>query len=319
MHDGRAKIFFGISGNLLSAAPDTHYTAAAFARCPLVAHVSTKLHRGHLVGGKVALILPCLGRAELTLHAGESQLSTAEDSMGIVNPSRGREAPASPHLLSDTEILVRVAQATFGADGPVDWEPMLHHDRVRDHIARVVPGFEDFNLRIRRGFFYLPNAARERVFKTDTGKAKFTVCGMPKHALLPNELLMTTVRSHDQFNTAIYGLDDRYRGVFNGRRVIFVNPDDLRDLGFIDGQWIDITSHFEGETRTALRFRVVSYPIARKSAASYFPEANVLAPVRQVAAKSNQPAHKCIRITLRASDAKELGVGDAHDVPRLGP
>ncbi len=319
MRDGRAKVFFAISGNLLSAAPDTHYTAEGFARCPLVVHVSTKLHRGHLIGGKTALVLPCLGRAERAVHAGEHQLSTAEDSMGIVNPSRGREEPASPELLSDTEILVRVAQATFGKDGPVDWASMLHHDRVRDAIARVVPGFEDFNARIRRGFFYLPNGARERKFHTATGKAQFSVCGMPAHALGPHELLMTTVRSHDQFNTAIYGLDDRYRGIFNGRRVVFVNPDDLRALGLADGQMVDITSHFEGETRTARRFRAVAYPIARKSAASYFPEANVLVPVRQVAAGSNQPAYKCIRITLSASDARELGAGEGRDVPRLGP
>jgi len=317
LHDGTAKVFFAISGNLFSAAPDTHFTAEAFGRCPLAVHVSTKLHRGHLLGGKESIILPCIGRAERVVHGGKLQLSSAEDSMGIVNPTRGREVPISEHLLSDTEIIVRLAQATFGKDGPVDWESLLDHDRIRDHIARVIPGFEDFNARLHKGFFYLPNAARDRVFHTSTGKAKLSACGIPKHNLAPGELLMTTVRSHDQFNTVVYGLDDRYRGVWGGRRVIFVNPDDLRELGLADGQWVDITSHFEGETRTAHRFRAVAYPIARKSAASYYPEANVLVAVGSVAAECNQPAHKCVRITLRSSEAREIGA--AAEPRRLGP
>ncbi|HEY0464033.1 MAG TPA: FdhF/YdeP family oxidoreductase [Polyangiaceae bacterium] len=311
LHEGRGKVFFAISGNLFSAAPDTHFTTEAFRRCPLVVHVSTKLHRGHLLGGKEALILPCIGRAERVVHGEREQLSSAEDSMGIVNPSRGREQPISPDLLSDTEIIVRVAQATFGAASPVDWESLLDHDRIREHIERVIPGFSDFNQRLHQGFFYLPNAARERVFETSTSKAKFSACGLPQHELSPGELLMTTVRSHDQFNTVVYGLDDRYRGVWGGRRVIFVNPEDLRELGLEDGQSVDITSHFAGETRTAYRFRAIAYPIARKSAASYYPEANVLVSVRSVNAESNQPAHKCVRITLRASD---LGSGTE---PRL--
>ena len=316
LHDGKATVFFAISGNFFSAAPDTHFTAEALGRCPLVVHVSTKLHRGHLLGGKESIILPCLGRAERVVHKGKLQLSSAEDSMGIVNPTRGREDPASEHLLSDTEIIVRVAQATFGKEGAVDWESLLDHDRVREHIARVIPGFERFNERLHEGFFYLPNAARERSFRTSTGKAKLSACGIPKHDLAPGELLMTTVRSHDQFNTVVYGLDDRYRGVWGGRRVIFMNPDDVRELGFADGQWVDITSHFEGETRTAYRFRVVAYPIARKSAATYYPETNVLVSIRSVAAGANQPAQKCVRITLRASDAAELAAAD--EPRRLG-
>jgi anaerobic selenocysteine-containing dehydrogenase len=222
--------------------------------------------------------------------------------MGIVNPTRGRETPISRDLRSDTEIIVRVAQATFGEASPVDWESLLDHAKIRDHISRVVPGFEQFNERLQRGFFSLPNAARERDFRTSTGRAKLSVCGLPRHDLGPGELLMTTVRSHDQFNTVVYGLDDRYRGVKGGRRVLFVNPEDLRELGLSDGQWLDITSHFQGETRTVHRFRAVSYPIARKSAASYFPEANALVAIGSVNAESNQPAHKCVRITLSASD-----------------
>jgi molybdopterin-dependent oxidoreductase alpha subunit len=306
MHHGRAKVFFGISGNLLSASPDTHYAAEAFSRCNLVTYVSTKLHRNHLVTGKQALILPCIGRAEREIQGGRLQISSAEDSMGIINPTRGSFPPISEHLLSDVEIIVRLAVATFGDDSPVDWKSMLQQDRVREHIERVIPGFEDFNARLHKGPFYLPNGARERKFHTSDGKAHFSVCALPDHALGPKELLMTTVRSHDQFNTAIYGLDDRYRGIFGGRRVILLNEDDMRDLGVTAGQWVDIRSHFEGETRVAPRFKVVPYPIARKSAATYFPEANVLVPVRSTASRSNQPAHKCVRITLSPSEVRTL-------------
>jgi molybdopterin-dependent oxidoreductase alpha subunit len=306
MHDGRVKVFFGISGNLLSAAPDTHYAAEAFSRCNLVTYVSTKLNRNHLVTGKQALILPCIGRAEREIQGGQLQLSSAEDSMGIVNPTRGSFDPISEHLLSDVEILVRLAAVTFGDESPVDWKAMLQHDRVREHIERVIPGFDDFNVRLRKGPFYLPNGARERQFHTSDGKAHFSVCGLPDHALGPKELLMTTVRSHDQFNTTIYGLDDRYRGIFGGRRVILLNEADMKELGVTAGEWVDITSHFEGERRVAPRFKVVPYPIARKSAATYYPEANVLVPVRSVANRSNQPAHKCVRITLSPSERRAL-------------
>jgi anaerobic selenocysteine-containing dehydrogenase len=189
---------------------------------------------------------------------------------------------------------------------------MLHHDVVRDHIEKVVPGFDDFNARIKKGHFYLPNAARERNFRTKTGKANFTVNAVPKHDLRPGELIMTTVRTHDQFNTVVYGMDDRYRGIYGGRRVVLINPLDLAELGLTDNQIVDITSHFEGETRVGHRFRTVAYPIARKSAASYFPEANVLVAVHSIAAGSKQPAHKYIRITLRPSDAEHLALGDGN-------
>jgi molybdopterin-dependent oxidoreductase alpha subunit len=301
MHDGRAKVFFAISGNLLSAAPDTRYAGEALSNCELTVQVSTKLNRGHLVTGRQALILPCLGRAERDERAGAAQLATAEDSMGIVNPSRGSERPASAELISDVEILVRLAQATFGDSGPVAWPSLLDNARVREHISRVVPGFADFNARIAQGPFYLPNPARERVFRTATGRARFTACSLPDLKFADDELLMTTVRSHDQFNTVVYGLDDRYRGVFAGRHVIFVSPEDIARLGFKPGEWVDITSHFEGETRVARRFKLIEYPIARGCAATYFPEANVLVPIRSLAAKSQQPAQKSVRITLAPS------------------
>jgi molybdopterin-dependent oxidoreductase alpha subunit len=303
MYKERAKVFFAISGNFFQAVPDTHYAACAFSRCRLTVHVATKLNRGHLLTGRQSLILPVLGRAEIDERGGVRQVATAEDSMGIINPTQGREAPASEQLLSDVEILVRLAHDTFGAGSPVDWHEFLDNDKVRDRIARVIPGFEDFNARLRKGPFYLPNGARERVFRTSDGKAQFTVNRIPMPDLGPGELLMTTVRSHDQFNTVVYGLDDRYRGIYNGRRVIFLNEDDMRDLGLEPKQWVDITSRFEGEIRVARRFQVVPYPIARKSAATYYPETNVLVPIRSVAPGSNQPAQKCVRITLRASEA----------------
>ncbi|MCA9645670.1 MAG: hypothetical protein KC492_33495, partial [Myxococcales bacterium] len=215
----------------------------------------------------------------------------------------GREEPVAEGLLSDTEIIVRIAQATFGKSGPVDWESLLDHDRVRDHISKVIPGFEDFNQRLAKGHFYLPNAAKQREFRTASGKAQFSVCPLPNHDLQPGEFLMTTVRSHDQFNTVVYGMDDRYRGVWGGRRVLFVNPLDLQELGLSDGQLVDITSHFQGQRRMVTRFRLVAYPIARKSAASYFPEANPLVAVGDVDPNCDQPAHKCVRITLAPSPA----------------
>ena len=305
MHDGRAKLFFAISGNLLSAAPDTQYAAQALSRCDLTVQVSTKLNRGHLVTGRTALILPCLGRAERDERAGGLQVGSAEDSMGIINPTRGAERPASEALLSDVEILVRLARATFGDASDVDWSSLLDNARVREHIARVIPGFADFNARLAKGPFYLPNPARERVFRTATGRARFRRCPVPELRLAPNELLMTTIRSHDQFNTVVYGLEDRYRGVRGGRHVLFVHPEDIARLGFRSGEWVDITSHFEGQTRRARRFQLHEYPIARGCAASYFPEANVLIPIGAVAPGSNQPAQKCVRITLAASEPLE--------------
>jgi molybdopterin-dependent oxidoreductase alpha subunit len=301
MHEGRAKVFFAISGNLLSAAPDTAYASQALSNCALTVQVSTKLNRGHLVTGRQALILPCLGRAERDERLGKLQLATAEDSMGIVNPSHGAEEPASPQLLSDVEILVRLALATFGHEGPVNWPSFLDNACIRDRISRVVPGFTDFNARIARGPFYLPNPAREREFRTATGRARFSRCTLPQRTTAANELLMTSVRSHDQFNTIVYGLDDRYRGVYGGRRVIFVNPDDIARLGLEPGQWVDISSHFENETRIAYRFKLHDYPIASGSAATYYPESNVLFPIRAVAERCNQPAQKSVRITLAAS------------------
>jgi molybdopterin-dependent oxidoreductase alpha subunit len=304
MHDRRVKLFFALGGNFLSATPDTEFTAAALRRTRLTAHVSTKLNRAHLVTGEQALILPCLGRTERDVQAGGEQFVSVENSMGIVHSSRGTLPPASQHLLSEPAIVAGLARATLGERaGGVRWLWLVEdYDRIRELIARTIPGFEDYNRRVREpAGFYLPNAAREGVFRTSTGRANFTTHSLPRHELAPGQFLMMTIRSHDQFNTTIYGLDDRYRGIHNERRVIFLNAEDIRETGLAPGQVVDLVSHFEGEERTARRFIVVPYEIPRRSAATYFPEANVLVPIGQVAEKSNTPASKSIVISIRPS------------------
>ncbi len=308
MHEGRAKVFFALGGNFLGAAPDTEYAAEALRRCRLTVHVSTKLHRGHLITGEQALILPCRGRTERDVQDGGEQFVSVEDSMGVVHASRGVLAPASPHLLSEPAIIGRLARAALGDRTTVDWEGLTaDYDRIRDHIERVVPGFEDYNRRVRApGGFYLPNPARdERRFDTPSGKARFTVHPIPRCRLLPGQYLLMTIRSHDQFNTTIYGLDDRYRGVKGGRRVVFLHSDDVREAGLEAGQCVDLTSHFEGEERVARRFLVVPYDIPRRCAAAYYPETNVLVPLRSVADGSNQPASKSVVVSVKPSAAPE--------------
>jgi len=305
MHDRRVKAFFAVGGNFLSATPDTEFTAEALRRCRLTAHVSTKLNRAHLVTGEQALILPCLGRTERDAQKSGGQFVSVENSMGVVHSSRGSLEPASPHLLSEPAVVARLARATLRERSAVEWEWLVEdYDRIRALIERVIPGFDDYNRRVRQpGGFYLPNLAREGTFKTSTARANFTVHPLPRHDLAPGQLLLMTMRSHDQFNTTIYGLDDRYRGVFGERRVVFLNPEDVREQGLAAGQVVDLVSHFEGEERVARRFLVVPYRIPRRCAATYFPEANVLVPVRSVAEKSNTPASKSVVISLRPSDA----------------
>ena len=303
MHDGQVKIFFALGGNFLSATPDTEYTAEALRRCRLTAHVATKLNRAHLITGEQALILPCLGRTERDVQAVGEQFVSVENSMGVVHSTRGRLEPASKHLLSEPAIVARLAHATLGERSNVDWNYLVEdYDRIRDHISRVVPGFDDYNRRVREpGGFYLPNAAREGVFKTATSRANFTAHPLPTITLAPDQFLMMTMRSHDQFNTTVYTLDDRYRGIHNGRRVIFLNAEDMEEFGFTEGQTVDLTSHFDGEERTAHHFKVIPYSIPRRSAATYFPEANVLVPIGHVAERSNTPASKSVVISIRPS------------------
>ena len=301
MHEKKARVFFALGGNFLSATPDTEYTAEALRRCSLTAHVSTKLNRAHLITGEQALILPCLGRTETDVQMSGPQFVTTENSMAVVQASRGFLRPASDDLLSEPAIVARLATATLRERSNVNWKELTaNYDLIRDHIARVVPGFDDYNARVRRPRgFHLPNPARERTFKTPSGRAIFTVHSLPRHDLKPDQYLMMTIRSHDQFNTSIYGLDDRYRGVYGGRRVVFLNRDDMRSANLAEGQIVDLLSHFEGEERVARRFMVVPYSIPRCCVATYFPETNVLVPLRSVADKSNTPVSKSVVISIR--------------------
>ncbi|HEY4014445.1 MAG TPA: FdhF/YdeP family oxidoreductase [Polyangiaceae bacterium] len=301
---GRARVFLGMGGNFLGAAPDTERTAEALRRCSLTVHVSTKLHRSHLVTGAQALILPCLGRTEVDVQAGEAQFITVENSMGVVSPSRGPLRPAGEHLLSETRIIARLARATLGPrTGRIEWESLADdYDRIRALIERVVPGCKDYRARVREpGGFVLYNAASHRVFDTKSGKAHFTVHDLPPVDLEPGQLLMMTIRSHDQYNTTVYGLDDRYRGVRGGRHVVLVNADDARERGLKEGDVVDITSHFTDGERHAHRFKVKAHRLPRGCCATYFPEANVLVPLGLVARKSNTPASKSVVVSLARS------------------
>ncbi len=303
MHQGKVKVFVGLGGNFLAATPDTNYTSEALGRCRLTVQVSTKLNRAHLVTGEQALILPCLGRTERDMQASGPQFVTVEDTMGVVHMSRGVNPPASEHLKSEPAIVAGIAKATLGERTTVDWDALIeNYDRIRQHIEHVVPGFTQYNVRVREsGGFYLPNDPYQGKFKTPSRRAKFTVHPRPSHEVADNQLLLTTLRSHDQFNTTIYSENDRYRGIAHGRRVVFLNPNDIARLGFRRDEWVDLVSHFEGETRRAERFKVVPYEIPSGCAATYYPEANVLVPIRATADKSNQPVSKSLVISIEAT------------------
>lgn len=311
LRDGKAKVFFAMGGNFVGATPDTEVTEAAMRRASLTVHVSTKLNRSHAVTGRRALILPTLGRTDKdvrksTLGKKDTvQFVTVEDSMGLVHSSRGNLKPASPHLLSEPAIVARLARATLGTDSTVDWEEFeKDYATIRDRIARVVPGFEDFNARVAKpGGFRLPHAPRdERRFPTATGKANFTAAPVEYPTVPEGRLLLQTLRSHDQYNTTIYGLDDRYRGIKGGRRVVLVNPEDARELGFADGSYTDLVSEWkDGVDRRAPGFRVVYYPTTRGCAAAYYPETNVLVPLDSTADTSNTPASKSVIVRLEQS------------------
>ncbi|MFG2089838.1 MULTISPECIES: FdhF/YdeP family oxidoreductase [unclassified Spirillospora] len=301
MRDGRAKVFLGMGGNFVRATPDSAVTEAALRNCRLTAQVSTKLNRSHAEAGELALILPTLGRTERDEQESGPQLVSVEDSMGMVHASRGRLAPASGHLLSEVSIVCRLARATLPGSG-IGWDAMERdYDVIRDHISRVVPGFTDYNARVREpSGFTLPHAPRdERRFPTATGKANLTVNELEVLRIPEGRLLLQTVRSHDQFNTTIYGLDDRYRGIKAGRRVVFVNPADLSALGLDDGAAVDLVSEWsDGVERRAPSFRVVAYPTAPGCAAAYFPETNVLVPLDSTAEVSNTPTSKSVVVRL---------------------
>ncbi len=304
MYEGKAKVFFAMGGNFLSATPDTEYTAKALQNCELTVQVSTKLNRSHLVHGKTALILPCLGRTELDMQASGKQFVTVENSMGVVHQSRGGLKPASPFLLSEPKIVAQLAKATLGKNSKTDWNKLVdNYDNTRDAIEKVIPGFENYNKRVRKkGGFYLPNCARDGDFKTASGKAQFSVNAISQHQLQADQYLMMTIRSHDQFNTTIYGLDDRYRGIFNGRRIVLINPDDMEAARLVQGDFVDLVSTYDGVERIAQYFMVVPYNIPQQCIATYFPEANVLIPYNQFADRSHTPISKSVVVRVRLVD-----------------
>ena len=302
MRDGKVRVFMAVGGNFVSATPDSDVTEAAMRRCKLTVQVSTKLNRSHTVTGEAALILPCLGRTERDEQRGGVQFVTVEDSMSMVHASRGRLRPASGQLRSEVSIVAGLGRELFGPEDVVDWTSLADdYDLIRSHVSRVIPGFADFNERVRRpDGFQLPHGPRDsRTFPTATGKANFSVNDLEVLRVPEGALLLQTVRSHDQYNTTIYGLDDRYRGIKQGRRVVFVNPADLVRLGLGDGSMVDLVSEWaDGRERRAPAFRVVSYDTAVGCAAAYFPETNVLVPLDSTADTSNTPTSKSIVIRL---------------------
>ena len=304
MHDGKATVFFAMGGNFLSATPDTNFTAEALRKCSLTVHVSTKLNRSHLVHGKEALILPCYGRSDEDMMNNEAQFVSCENSMGVVQLSKGILKPISDNLLSEPVIVCKMADAVVG-NSKVNWDKYLqHYDNIRNDIEKTIPGFEDYNKRVREpGGFYLPNCNREGSFNTDTSKAKFNVATISPIHVAEDELVMMTIRSHDQFNTTIYGFDDRYRGIYNERRVILMNQADMNSRDLKEKDVVDIFNESDGRKRTAHKFLVVPYPIPKGCAATYFPETNVLVPIDSVADKSNTPVSKAVLIKVVKSEA----------------
>jgi len=297
MHRGEAKVFFALGGNFLQASPDTDFTATALRRCNLTCHISTKLNRSHLVTGRVALILPCLGRSE---RDGAGKFVTCENSMGVVQMSRGVLAPASPQLLSEVEIIARLAEEFHGSHSPLPWRWLAEdYDRIRSLIERVVPGFENFNQRVcQDGGFYLPVLAKQRVWDTPSLKAEFGLAEMDVFEVSPGRLVLQTIRSHDQFNTTIYGMNDRYRGIGNARRIVLVNPEDLRERGIAPCALVDLIGIWGEERRVVKGFAAIPYEMPRGSAAAYFPEANVLVPAGSQAIGSGTPTSKAIEIEM---------------------
>jgi molybdopterin-dependent oxidoreductase alpha subunit len=303
MYDKKASVLFALGGNFLSATPDTEFTAEALRRCNLTVHVSTKLNRSHLIHGKTAIILPCLGRTEIDVQASGAQFVTTENSMGVVQTSTGILTPCAPNLKSETAIVCDLAAATLAHRSCVNWPSMRdNYDKIRDLIEQVIAGFEHYNERVRQaGGFYLPNGPREQKFTTSDEKAHFTVNSAPNWALKTGEYMMMTIRTHDQFNTTIYGLDDRYRGVYNERRVILMNEKDMKTEGLRVQDVVDLSSHFNGVTRTSKRYIVVPYDIPQGDVATYFPEANTLIPIDSFADKSLTPTSKSVVITIKKS------------------
>lgn len=304
MSEGRATVFFAMGGNFAAASPDTEAVEDALRNCGLTVQVITKMNRTALAPGRTSLILPCLGRSEVDEQGGREQFVSTESTMLNVQMSRGIFEPASPQIRSEVWIVCKLAKATLGKRSSVHWDDFAaNYDLIRDSIERVVPGFENFNKRIREpGGFFLPNPPRERKFPTASGKAFFKASDLEYPQPHDGRMLMTTIRSHDQFNTTIYGMDDRYRGIEGGRMVIFMNADDIKDLGLQNGQKADITSYWDDGERLARGFTIVEYAIPRGCVAAYFPEANPLVPLGSHAKRSFTPTSKCIVVSVAPSE-----------------
>jgi molybdopterin-dependent oxidoreductase alpha subunit len=303
LRDGQARVFLGLGGNFVQAAPDTDVTAAALRSARLTVQISTKINRSHLTCGEIALILPTLGRTEQDLQASGPQFVSVEDSTCSVHASRGPLLPASRMLRSEVAIVTGLAEATLGSRYGIDWQSMRNDYRtIRTHIARVIPGCESYEVNVSKpGGFVLPHPPRDsRTFPTASGRAEFVVSPIQALEVPPGHLLLQTLRSHDQFNTTIYGLSDRYRGIEGGRRVVFVNPADIAELGFADGDLVDLVTHWtdDDRERRAASFRIVAYQTPRGSAAAYYPETNSLVPLDSTAAGSNTPTSKSIIVAL---------------------
>ncbi len=304
MHEEKAKVFIALGGNFVSAASDTLFTAAALQKCSLTVQVSTKLNRSHLVTGKTALILPTLGRSEQDYTNGKQRFFTVENSMGKVHRSKGVLPPASDQLRSEPEIVGGMAQAYFKGKHPVAWGSLSKdYHLIREKLAEVITGFKNLNKASEGAGFYLPNNVRSLDFsKLPGGKAQFSCCELPEHQMPKDGFMLMTVRSHDQFNTTIYGLDDRYRGVHNERRVVFMNPSDMEARGFQKLEVVDLYSHYDGKERKASKFLVIPYNIPRGDLAAYFPETNVLVPYNHFADKSHTPISKSIVVTIQKTE-----------------
>jgi len=300
MRDRRAKVFVGLGGNFLSATPDTPITAQALQNCQLTVHIATKLNRGHLHCGDFALLLPALSRVDKDMQAHGPQFVTVEDSMSVVHASRGHITPPSRDVMSEPSIIAHMAHATLGVRSRVDWLSLAgNYDLIRDEVAAVIPHFERFNERVRKpDGFVLPNDAAQRRFETSTKKARFMWHDIARFALEPHQLLMMTIRSHDQFNTTVYSANDRYRSVKGNRHVILMNESDIGRLGFAEGDTVRITSHFKGVHRHLDGFKVTPFAIAPSCAATYFPECNALVPLGQHDMRSRTPASKSVVISL---------------------
>lgn len=306
MHEEKIKFMFCMGGNFLSATPDTTYTANALRKLNLLVCVSTKLNRGHLVHGKEAIILPTYGRSDKDIVNGELQIISTENSMGVVQQSKGMLDAVSDNLINETQIVCRMAIETLGDRSVVNWKRYHDsYDAVRDDIEQCIPGFDNYNVRVReKGGFYLPNEARDKQYfsKKLEGKAPFTLTEVPDNTLADDEYMMATTRTHDQFNTTIYGLDDRYRGIKNERRVIFMNQKDIDKAGFKAGDKVDLYNFDDGIERVAPLFIIVSYQIPEKNTVTYFPETNVLVSVNNVVKESNMPASKYVKIKIKPHD-----------------